>query len=332
MRKFWLVLLSLSFITLVACSNDDKKTERTEESKNEKTEEVEKEATSSEEATDSEADNNTTSKSLYDESKAKTNVMKKEATGLESSIEMKHAEDVLLEQTQITEGDYSTLGVENEQEARDKIKDIGDAEKYKDQEGVEYKVEYTDNTFIETFKVDYTVADLNLVASMPEGTSKESQFVSYQLSVDNFKKQGYYLEGEQTTEVFRGEKEGYLYEVAILQDGKNKVLKQTTYNEQTYASLDLADKAAAEEKFKDTVKGYEELSKEDGVSFEMKFEEDKFTVDGVIDYEKIADIDKVLAIMGIDPTSKEAKEEARNYTVTASGLLSNGLQYIETKK
>src|SRR5699024_4827794 len=297
-------------------------------------------------------------------------------------------DDELLEQTQSTEGNYSTLGVENEEEARAKIKEIGDEEKYKDQEGVEYKVEYTDNTFIETFKVDYTVADLGVVSSLPEGTNSESKFVSYQLSVDNlkkqgyyvedkkttknkengeekknkdqegveykveytdntfietfkvdytvadlgvvsslpegtnseskfvsyqlsvdnFKKQGYYVEGEQTTEVFRGEKEGYVYEVSILQDGKNKVLKQTTFNEQTYASLDLADKAAAEERFKDTVKGYEELSKEDGVNFDMKFEEDKFTVDGVIDYEKITDLDKVLTAMGIDPSDGKAKE------------------------
>lgn len=134
------------------------------------------------------------------------------------------------------------LGVENEEEARAKIKDIGDEEKYKDQEGVDYKVEYTDKTFIETFKVDYTVADLGVVLSLPEGTDLESQFVSYELSVDNFKKQGYYLEGEQSTEVFRGEQEGYVYEVSILQDGKNKVLKRTTFNEQTYASLDLEAK------------------------------------------------------------------------------------------
>ncbi len=344
MRKFWMVLLSLSFITLVACSNEDKNTDTAEESTDEKTEEVEKEETteteeesseteeSEDEATEEEENSNTTAKSLYDESKATTNIMKKEATGLNSSIEMKHADDVLLEQTQITEGEYSTLGVENEDEARAKIKDIGDEEKYKDQEGVEYKVEYTDNTFIETFKVDYTVADLGVVSSLPEGTNLESQFVSYQLSVDNFKKQGYYLEGEQTTEVFRGEKEGYVYEVSILQDGKNKVLKQTTFNEQTYASLDLSDKAAAEERFKDTVKGYEELSKEDGVNFDMKFEEDKFTVDGVIDYEKVIDLEKVLTAMGIDPSNGQAKEEARNYTVTANGLLSNGLQHIETKK
>ena len=335
MRKFWMVILSLSFITLVACSNEDKNTDTAEKSTDEKTEEVEKEETTEteEESSESEDENsNTTAKSLYDESKATTNIMKKEATGLNSSIEMKHADDVLLEQTQITEGDYSTLGVENEEEARAKIKEIGDEEKYKDQEGVEYKVEYTDNTFIETFKVDYTVADLGVVSSLPEGTNPESQFVSYQLSVDNFKKQGYYVEGEQTTEVFRGEKEGYVYEVSILQDGKNKVLKQTTFNEQTYASLDLADKAAAEERFKDTVKGYEELSKEDGVNFDMKFEEDKFTVDGVIDYEKITDLDKVLTAMGIDPSNGQAKEEARNYTVTANGLLSNGLQHIETKK
>src|SRR5699024_3555527 len=151
------------------CSNEDKNTDTAEKSPDEKTEEVEKEETteteeesseSEDEATEEEENSNTTAKSLYDESKATTNIMKKEATGLNSSIEMKPADDVLLEQTQITEGDYSTLGVENEEEARAKIKEIGDEEKYKDQEGVEYKVEYTDNTFIETFKVDYTVADL----------------------------------------------------------------------------------------------------------------------------------------------------------------------------
>jgi len=338
-----MVLLSLSFITLVACSNEDKDTDTAEKSTDEKTEEVEKKETSetekesseteeSEDEATEEENSNTTDKSLYDESKATTNIMKKEATGLNSSIEMKHADDILLEQTQITEGDYSTLGVENEEEARAKIKDIGDEEKYKDQEGVEYKVEYTDKTFIETFKVDYTVADLGVVSSLPEGTNLESQFVSYQLSVDNFKKQGYYVEGEQTTEVFRSEKEGYVYEVSILQDGKNKVLKQTTFNEQTYASLDLADKAAAEKRFKDTLKGYEELSKEEGVNFDMKFEEDKFTVDGVIDYEKVTDLDKVLTAMGIDSSNGQAKEEARNYTLIANGLLSNGLQHIETKK
>src|SRR5699024_12523803 len=89
-----------------------------------------------------------------------------------------------------------------------------------------------------------------LPISLPEGTNSESQFVSYQLSVDNFKKQGYYVEGEQTTEVFRGEKEGYVYEVSILQDGKNKVLKQTTFNEQTNESNNLEDNKAAEERIK----------------------------------------------------------------------------------
>lgn len=114
MRKFWMVLLSLSFVTLVACSNEDKNTDTAEKSTDEKTEEVEKDETteteeesseteeSEDEATEDEENSNTTNKSLYDESKATTNIMKKEANGLNSSIEMKHADDVLLEQTQIT--------------------------------------------------------------------------------------------------------------------------------------------------------------------------------------------------------------------------------------
>ena len=329
MKKFWMVLLALSFITLVACSsNEDKDTNTSNESADEKTEEVEKE-----ESTDTEGEENSESskKPEYDESKATNNIMKKEADGLLSTIEMKHADDVLLEQNQVTEGEYSTLGVKDKKEAQEKVKEFGDEEKYKDQEGVEYSVEFNDDTFIETFKVDYTVADLSVVSSLPD-SGTESQFVSYELSVDNFKKQGYYLEGEESSEVFLLEQEGYIYEVSVLQDGNNKILKQTTYNEQSYESLGLADKKAAEEQFKDITKNYEELNKLDGVNFDMKFEDDKFTVEGVMDYEKVKDLDKVLQLMGIEQVDESAKEEARNYTEIAMALLGSGLEHVETKK
>ena len=64
----------------------------------------------------------------------------------------------------------------------------------------------------------------------------------------------------------------------------------------------------------------------------MKFEDDKFTVEGVMDYEKVKDLDKVLQLMGIEQVDESAKEEARNYTEIAMALLGSGLEHVETMK
>lgn len=332
MKKIWLLLLSMMFVTLVACNSKDKEEDTANEKTEDKTEQTDK--------TKDDAENDTTenkdvsSKSTtaeYDESKQETNMMKMSRPGVEGTIEFVHSDDVLLKQLQKTEISYELAGVKDEKEAKEQVKELGDEEKYKDQEGVEYKVEYGKDAYTETFNVDFTKADLSLVSSIPEGSEGAERYVSYQSSLDNFKKQGYYLEGETATEVFKLEQEGYLYEVQIEHED-NKVLKQTTFNEQTYEALGIKDKKEAEEKFKETADHYKELNKEDGVNFNLQFLDDRFTVDGEMDYEKMKDIKKVIGMMNSGSEEADSAELVRNYSVMASSLIGSGLEHVETKE
>lgn len=131
------------------------------------------------------------------EEQSKTFVLEEE--GFVNELVYYHIDDEVQRQTSESNITYETLGVENEEQARELLEQ--ESPDYEGVDGVEHSIEYDGEGIAETLEVDYTVADIAEISGL-EGAefdeeAEEAQFVSMEQSEEQLLSAGYELsEGE----------------------------------------------------------------------------------------------------------------------------------------
>ena len=121
---------------------------------------------------------------------------KGEQFGVSSEVTYVAKGDEVTKQTIKSDMPYSMLGVESKEEAEETLDDLfrSELEAFNDIEGVEIDLKYEDDKIAQTIAIDYSVADLEEIKSLPgadlEGP-KDADYVSLEKSVKLLENEGF---------------------------------------------------------------------------------------------------------------------------------------------